>query len=150
MKRSMRQIKAILLIAFSVHFTPGMAQNRSENVPVACPQATEVTALHLYGAWQARWEGLDEPATLTLGRSQDYPDGLRGTLRRGTAQALVAGDVEKGVFTLEESTDGRAISATWTGTFPEQACGKEVRGQWTDTATRMERAFVLRKLPGWQ
>ena len=142
--------KTMVLVAINVHSTLGSAQNRSEMAPVACPQATEVTALHLYGAWQARWEGVDEPATLTLGRSQDYPDGLRGTLRRGPAQALVAGDVEKGVFTLEESTDGRAISATWTGSFPEQACGKEIRGQWTDTATRMERAFVLRKLPGWQ
>jgi hypothetical protein len=97
-----------------------------------------------------RWEGVSEPATLTLGRSEDHPDGLRGTIRRGTGQALVAGDVDNGAFTLEESTDGRAISATWVGAFPEQACGKEIRGQWTDTTTRVERAFVLRKQPGWQ
>jgi hypothetical protein len=51
---------------------------------------------------------------------------------------------------LEESTDGRAISATWSGSFADQACGKEIRGTWTDTATRIERAFVLRKQPGWQ
>jgi hypothetical protein len=66
------------------------------------------------------------------------------------AQALVAGDVDNGAFTLEESTDGRAISATWSGSFADQACGKEIRGTWTDTATRIERAFVLRKQPGWQ
>jgi hypothetical protein len=121
---------------------------------VACPQASEVTALHLYGAWQARWEGVREAATVTLGRSEDHPDGLRGTIRRpagqSPAQALVAGDVDNGAFTLEESTDGRAISATWSGSFADQACGKEIRGTWTDTATRIERAFVLRKQPGWQ
>jgi hypothetical protein len=110
--------------------------------------------LHLYGAWQARWDGVSEAATLTLGRSEDHPDGLRGTIRRpagqSPAQALVAGDVDNGAFTLEESIDGRAISATWSGSFADQACGKEIRGTWTDTATRIERAFVLRKQPGWQ
>ena len=62
----------------------------------------------------------------------------------------MAGDVDNGAFTLEESIDGRAISATWSGSFADQACGKEIRGTWTDTATRIERAFVLRKQPGWQ
>jgi ATP-dependent DNA helicase Rep len=154
MKRLAGLSNAIVLVAICVHPALGNAQNSSETVPVACPQASEVTALHLYGAWQARWEGVREAATLTLGRSEDHPDGLRGTIRRpagqSPAQALVAGDVDNGAFTLEESTDGRAISATWSGSFADQACGKEIRGTWTDTATRIERAFVLRKQPGWQ
>ena len=143
MKRLTGLSNAIVLVAICVHPAMGNAQNRSETVPVACPQALDVTALHLYGA-----------ATLTLGRSEDHPDGLRGTIRRpagqSPAQALVAGDVDNGAFTLEESIDGRAISATWSGSFADQACGKEIRGTWTDTATRIERAFVLRKQPGWQ
>ncbi len=154
MKRLDGLSNAIVLVAICVHPALGNAQNSSETVPVACPQASEVTALHLYGAWQARWEGVREAATVTLGRSEDHPDGLRGTIRRpagqSPAQALVAGDVDNGAFTLEESTDGRAISATWSGSFADQACGKEIRGTWTDTATRIERAFVLRKQPGWQ
>ena len=154
MTRSTGLAKATLLIASSVHLTVGMAQNSSETAPPACPEAWEVASVHLYGTWQARWDGLSEPATLTLGRSPDYPDGLRGTLRRPAGQpppeALVAGDVDNGQFTLEESTDGRAITATWAGTFPQGACGKEIHGQWTDAATRTERAFMLRKLPGWR
>ncbi len=154
MKRMTGLSGAIIFIAIYVHLTPGSAQNRSENVAVACPRSSEVIALHLYGVWQARWDGVSEAATLTLGRSEEHPDGLRGSIRRppgqSPAQALVAGDVDNGAFNLEESTDGRAISAIWTGTFPDQACGKEIRGTWTDSATRVERAFVLRKLPGWQ
>ena len=154
MKRLAGLSNAIVLVAICIHPAMGNAQNRSETVPVACPQALDVTALHLYGAWQARWDGVSEAATLTLGRSEDHPDGLRGTIRRpagqSPAQALVAGDVDNGAFTLEESIDGRAISATWSGSFADQACGKEIRGTWTDTATRIERAFVLRKQPGWQ
>jgi hypothetical protein len=115
-----------------------------------CPAPTEVSALHLYGTWQAQWDGGDTPATLTLGRNAEHPDGLRGSLRRGTVQALVAGDVDAGDFTLEESTDGRSISATWTGRVMTDSCGKEIRGRWANATGTTERGFVLRKLPGWQ
>ena len=141
---------ATLLIAINVHLTLANAQNSPQNSPAACPGTTEVTALHLYGAWQARWEGVDAPGTLMLGRNPDHPDSLRGSIRRGTTEAQVAGDVDKGEFTLEESTDGRSISATWAGTVVADACGKEISGVWTSSADRKERSFVLRKLPGWQ
>ncbi|MEN9885947.1 MAG: hypothetical protein RL758_525, partial [Pseudomonadota bacterium] len=71
-------------------------------------------------------------------------------LSRGTVQALVAGDVDAGDFTLEESTDGRSISATWTGRVMTDSCGKEIRGRWANATGTTERGFVLRKLPGWQ
>ena len=145
---------AIALIAVCGHLTLGMAQNRSENTPPACPMPAEVAAVHLYGVWQVRWDGVNDAATLTLWRSEDYPDGLRGLIRRGAGatatEALVSAEVDQAGFVMEESRDGRAISATWNGTFAEQSCGKEIRGQWTDAATRTERAFVLRKAGGWQ
>ncbi len=154
MKALTRLTTALVLIATGGHLTLGMAQNRSEITPPACPLPAEVAAVHLYGAWQVRWEGVTEPATLTLWRSEDYPDGLRGTLRRGAGasatESLVSAAVDQASFAMEESRDGRAISATWSGAFTEQSCGKEIRGQWTDAATRTERAFVLRKLGGWQ
>ena len=56
MKRLAGLSNAIVLVAICIHPALGNAQNSSETVPVACPQASEVTALHLYGAWQARWE----------------------------------------------------------------------------------------------
>lgn len=154
MKALNRLTATLILIASGGHPALGMAQNRAENTPPACPMPAEVVGLHLYGAWQARWEGVNEPGTLTLWRSEDYPDGLRGTLRRGAGasatESLVSAEVDQASFAMEESRDGRAISATWSGTFTEQSCGKEIRGQWTDSATRTERAFVLRKLGGWQ
>ena len=154
MKFSCALRMAILVIASYGHLTLGYAQNSTQNDAqnsrAACPAATEVTALHLYGAWQARWDGVDASATLNLGRNPDHPDSLRGTIRRGAQEALVAGDVDEGEFTLEESADGRSISATWTGTVVADACGKEIKGVWTSTADKKERSFVLRKLPGWQ
>ena len=154
MKSLTRLTVALFLIAAGGHPMLGMAQNRAENTPPACPMPAEVVAVHLYGAWQVRWEGVNEPATLTLWRSEDYPDGLRGTLRRGAGasatESLVSAEVDQASFAMEESRDGRVISAIWTGAFGEQSCGKEIRGQWTDSATRTERAFVLRKLGGWQ
>lgn len=150
MKTSITLRLATLLIATGVHLTLANAQNGAQNSLAVCPGATAVTVLHLYGAWQARWEGLDAPATLLLGRNPDHPDSLRGSIRRGTVEAQVAGDVDKGEFTLEESADGRSISATWAGAVVADACGKEIRGVWTATADKKERGFVLRKLPGWQ
>ena len=154
MTPSSRLTIATILIAGCGHLTPGMAQNRSENTPPACPMPAEVAAVHLYGAWQVRWDGVNETATLTLWRSEDYPDGLRGIIRRGggaaATEALVSAEVDQAGFVMEESRDGRAINATWSGAFTEQSCGKEIRGQWTDAATRTERAFVLRKAGGWQ
>jgi hypothetical protein len=141
---------AILLIAYSGHLTLAYAQNSAQNSPPACPVATEVTALHLYGAWQVHWDGMDEPAALTLGRNPDHKDSLRGSIRRGALETLVAGDVDEGEFTLEESTDGRSISATWTGKVVDGSCGKEIQGLWARAADKAERHFVLRKLPGWQ
>lgn len=72
----------------------------------------------------------------------------------------LAGDVDEGEFTLEESDNGQTISATWSGTVIDNSCGKEIRGTWikslSTTATNAalgqasNHRFVLRKLPGWQ
>lgn len=141
---------ASLLIANLTHFTLGYAQNDVKNPPAACPTPAEMGALHLYGEWQATWDGVEAPATLRLERHPEHLDGVRGTLQRGAAEALVAGDVDDGEFNLEESTDGRTIAATWTGKVLENACGKEIQGRWNNVADQSERRFVLRKLPGWR
>ncbi len=141
---------AAMGIALSLLPLPGRTQDAAASGAAACPTPAEIGALHLYGAWQATWDGLDEPATLTLGRNLEHPDGVRGEIRRGAAQALVAGDVDDGDFTLEESTDGQTISATWTGRVVDTACGKEIRGTWTRAHDGAAHPFVLRKRPGWQ
>ena len=75
---------------------------------------------------------------------------FRGTLERAGQTAQVVGDVHQGELTLEESLDGKRISATWLGDVVEGQCGKEIRGQWSenaaaDDALEVSVPFVLRK-----
>lgn len=147
-----RPLVAIIFIAHFVHPTLGYGQNSLKNDAAPCPGPTEITAQHLYGQWEARWAGVDAPAPLHFGRDPEHPDGVRGSLRRGSGDVLIAGDVDdEGVFTLEESADGRRIDATWVGEVIDGACGREIRGDWTPAnGSSAPRRFVLRKLPGWQ
>ena len=41
--------------------------------------------------------------------------------------ALLVGDVDDGQLTLEESLDGKRISATWVGEVVEGSCAREIR-----------------------
>lgn len=59
--------------------------------------------------------------------------------------ALVAGDVDDGEFTLEESTNGTSISATWTGDVVDGSCGREIRGSWQAAGGGPALTFVLRR-----
>jgi hypothetical protein len=117
----------------------------------ACPAPAEMSHLHLYGLWRAEFNDPAVPgATLLFEKHPDYPESVRGGINRGGVKGLVAGDVEDGEFTLDESIDGIKIAATWAGTVMENSCGKEIRGTWTAAAGKPEYSFVLRKVPGWQ
>lgn len=63
----------------------------------------------------------------------DYPGSVRGSLKRSThgndAQAWVSGDVINGEFNLDESVDGKNISAVWTGVAAGQGCAMAIRGE---------------------
>lgn len=152
-------IFATLFVAISLYSTWTYGQNASKNdVQTACVAATDVGALHLYGLWRAEWSATPgQPAlvaTLLFEKHPELSDSVVGTIRReavGHPQiAQVAGDVDDGDFTLEESVDGRSISAVWTGRVVDDSCGKEIRGTWTRSADPSPRSFVLRKVPGWQ
>lgn len=112
-----------------------------------CPQASEVTHRHLLGLWRAQFEGLPRGATLLLEPHPEFSASVRGAINRDGERSHVAGDVEDGEFTLEESVNGADISATWTGTVEEDSCGTRITGTWRDTQDARERAFVLRKQP---
>ena len=137
----MKALITTFLIATCGAFTAAYGQNDAKTpaVPASapsaaatatCPSPTEVNHLHLYGLWRA--------------------ESVRGTLRRGGQVAQVAGDVDDGDFTLEESDNGRNISATWTGRVVDTSCGKEIRGTWTNANNTRNTSFVLRKQPGWR
>lgn len=139
---------AVLCAAFLLA-AAGRAQ--SSDGAAACPAPEEMRALHLYGAWRAQWSGSDAPAAqLQLQRHPELSDSVRGQVERDGITALLAGDVNDGDLTLEESRDGKRISATWVGRVDPASCGKLIRGTWSDADTDARRDFVLRRQPGWQ
>lgn len=120
-----------------------------------CPAATEIGPRHLYGLWHAEFEGLSQGATILFEKHPELAGSFSGAVNRDGVKALLAGDVDQGELTLEESLDGQHISATWLGTVVENSCGKEIKGLWNNTSNKApgdaaSHPFVLHKLPGWQ
>ena len=146
---------ALILIAVCALPLGATGQNDPKNTAqtpasAACPSAAEVSAVYLYGLWRAEWSDGGTPTELRLNRHPEMADSVRGTLSRDGTTAQVAGDVDNGDFTLEESENGLNISATWTGRVADTSCGKEILGTWTNATNTKERRFVLRKQPGWR
>jgi len=130
-------MKPLVLLA-AVLAGPALAQ-------APCPAAGDVASQQLLGEWKAEFQGTWEVATLRLVKHPEYGDSFRGTLERAGSRAQVAGDLEDGEFTLEESADGKRIAATWLGDIVEGSCGREIRGTWTRDGETTGRDFVLRK-----
>lgn len=111
----------------------------------ACPHASEVKQEHLLGLWRAEFDDHSPGATLLLEKHPMFALSLRGAINRNGERAQLAGDIEDGEVTLEESANGTNISATWLGDLVEGSCGREIRGSWKAEASSSERPFVLRK-----
>ncbi|HSW16485.1 MAG TPA: hypothetical protein VLJ86_04610 [Ramlibacter sp.] len=111
--------------------------------PAACPQPHELQASDLYGLWQARFDDGGPGATLLLEANANWPGSLAGAVNRNGVRAQLAGDLEAGELTLEESADERRIDAAWHGEVVAGSCGREIRGAWTREAATTGRAFVL-------
>jgi hypothetical protein len=111
----------------------------------ACPKAAEVSQQHLLGLWRAEFEGLSQGATLLLEKHPELAESVRGAINRNGEKAQLAGDVDDGEFTLEESVNGVNISATWLGDVVEGSCGMEIKGTWQSAHDSKAHAFVLRK-----
>jgi hypothetical protein len=146
----MRHLHVVSALCAALAFSAAAAQD----APAACPTSQAITPLHLYGTWLARVEGEAGPVTLRLEKHPELAGSVAGTLQRGASRALVAGDVDEGDFTLEESSDGQRIGATWIGRMVDASCGKEIKGIWTtanETASNLPgHPFVLQKQGGWQ
>jgi hypothetical protein len=145
----------LVFIASCALSTLATAQN-SQNQPAttSCPAAADVSIARLFGQWQAQVQAdpgcAPQQATLTLPRNPEFDGSLSGTITREGAKALVAGDVDNGVLTLEESSDGKTITATWTGQIVEGSCGREIRGVWKNVPDHSGHDFILRKQASWQ
>lgn len=154
-RQFLHPLAAIILIAACARWTGATAQNLINPAsPTSCPQAADLSAVHLYGLWRAEFEGLPQPATVLFERHAELAGSVSGHINRDGVKAQIAGDVDDGELALDESLDGHNISATWTGTVVDHTCGKEIKGTWNNTlpGTPGHRSypFVLRKLPGWQ
>ena len=139
----------LFIAAFSIS-TWAWAQNDAHPpAGAACPAAAEVDSPHLFGRWQAQVQAgagsAPQQATLTLRRNPEFSGSLSGTITRDTGTNQVAGDVDNGVFTLEESGDGKTIAATWTGQITEGSCGREIRGVWKNVLDQSQHDFILRQ-----
>ena len=141
-------LQRVLLVAAAQAACLGaLAQDATQAAAIACPQATAVGRQHLLGLWRAEFEGLPQGATLLLEAHPEFAESVRGAINRNGERALVAGDVEDGEFTLEESLNGTNISAVWVGDVAEGSCGREIRGAWKAEGKPRQWPFVLRKMP---
>lgn len=143
-----RKVASVLLVlagcgAQAQALAPAASASRSQ--PAAtCPNAQDVEALQLVGLWHAQFEGLPRGATLLLEPHREYAGSLSGAIDRDGERGKVAADLDDDGFTLEESSDGVHIAATWLGDVVEGSCGNEIRGSW-EPAKGTARAFVMRR-----
>jgi hypothetical protein len=132
-------MKTLWLLALATCAGAASAQN-------LCPRAHEIGQEQMLGTWRAEFEGGGPVGTLVLQKHEDYAESLSGSLDRGGERRQVAGDMEEGEFTLEDSIDGVHISGTWLGDVVDGSCGHEIRGTWSaDGQGKDARTFVLRK-----
>lgn len=111
-----------------------------------CASAAKVPPAALVGLWRAEFDGGARGATLLLEPHKEYTQSLSGEINRDGVRARVVADLEDGQFTMEESEDGRRISATWLGDVVDGSCGREIRGR-REGGWDGKLPFVLKKLP---
>jgi hypothetical protein len=155
---------ATVFIAACAVFHWAVAQNSLENAPKApkapnssntpCLNARDVQATDLYGTWRVELSRSSlagalqiERGSVVFEKNPEFADSVVGWLQWGKDKIFVAGDVEAGSFSLEESDDGTRISAGWEGTVAEGSCGKAITG--SRRVGEMSTPFVLRKATGW-
>ena len=154
-KKTRKYKSAIVLVAACAIFHWATAQNSLKNtLDSACPKASEVRATDLYGAWRVELThsslsgvGATDSASVIFEKNPEFSDSVVGWLQWGKDKIFVAGDVDEGSFSLEESDDGTRISAVWEGNVAQGSCGKAITG--TRRVGDVSTPFVLRKSTGW-
>ena len=133
-----RPLAMVIASAWLVWGSPALAQVEGRPLD-PCPAARDVKPADLYGLWHfSLWpSGGNEDTAVSRGAMlleahPDYPDSVRGQLQRSTradeVKAQVSGDVTDGGFNLDESDDGVAMSAVWTGDLSPTDCRLDIRG----------------------
>lgn len=158
---------AIFLIAACAICTRANGQNDVQKpVATTCPAAKLLKAAQIHGQWRVSFKsapaGLPATATMLLERHAQFSDSVAGFVSRNlaapapghAARAQLAGDLEDGFLTLDESSNGISITGTWNAEVVEGSCGRSVRGTWKDTSSSAapdapEIAFTMEKVAGW-
>jgi hypothetical protein len=157
---------ASFFIANFTFIACGYAQNLPEKKNPVCIAAKDVAPVQLYGAWVVQWtppalkdgvnllsaplsSHLPANTTITFKVNPDYPDSLVATMPMAGKRHLLAGDIEDGLLTLEESADGTNIHANWALQVVLGSCAKELKGTWISAGDGGERGVVLRRVAGW-
>lgn len=138
----MRRIYLLLIVAGALsacaggqnHVEPASQVAAQARVNPACPDLPR----------------LGEHGTLVLRQHPEFAASLRGEFTLGGVHSIASGDVEEGDFNLDESRDGKTLSAFWTGRLDDASCGREIHG----TLQRLDRPgqrgvdtpFVLRRV----
>jgi hypothetical protein len=124
-----------------------MAVGQGARAQADCPAPAQVTQRHLLGLWRAEFEGLPRGATLLMEKHPEDEGRVSGMINRNGERSLIAGELDEGEFTMEESADGTHISGVWTGDVVEGSCGRVIRGTWREEKDPPRPyPFVLRKL----
>jgi hypothetical protein len=143
------------------------SKNEASGTVPGCPSIPELKHTDFFGSWAIEWivEGrverptAGERAELVLGQNPEWKESLAGEFILGNARTQVFGDVDEGEFSLEETLDGKNISAVWTGRVEPGSCGRAITGARRASAPAVsatpstneapvERRFVMRR-KGW-
>lgn len=170
---------ALLFIAVNALCMRAYGQNDAPNQPgptrpaaaASCPPVQQLKAAQIHGTWRARFTpapaGLPADATLQLQRHAEFSESVAGFVNRElgpaagkpaqgghAARAQLAGDLEDGHLTLDESSNGISITGAWNGTMVEGTCGRKITGTWKDMSNSAppdtpDVPFTLERLSGW-
>ncbi|WP_139351855.1 hypothetical protein [Polaromonas sp. A23] len=138
----------------------------------ACTPAKQLKPTQIHGLWRVRFQpapqGLPADARMLIERHAEFSDSVAGHVSRDlgpatgnaasraghASRAQLAGDLEEGFLTLDESSNGVSITGTWNGEMVEGSCGKKVVGTWKDVsssapANAPDIPFTMEKVSGW-
>jgi hypothetical protein len=132
---------------------PAIGQNQPKNevkTATSCLVAKDLVNTDLFGAWSLLLEGAGRSSVtrLQMLRNPEFAESLAGSFMLGEKKFEVFGDIEEGAFELEESDNGKDITAIWKGRVVEGSCGQTILGTRRSTVDNSEQSFVLRR-PGW-
>lgn len=146
----------LIFIALCAVFIRAHGQNEQKNASgqsaPSCKAVADLVNTDFFGAWVLELRRADgttaQTTRLTFKRNPEFAESLAGEFDGQGARIEVFGDIEAGNLELEESDNGKDISALWKGRIAEGSCGQAVSGTRRILATQTEQSFVLRRA-GW-